>query len=60
MDSYMAWGSGSDFARAAMAMGAKAEQAVRVASRFSIDCGLGVDALTPEDVAEPTVGANEA
>ena len=40
---FMAWGSGRDFAMGAMAMGADARQAVEVASRFSTNCGGGVD-----------------
>ena len=40
---YMAWGSGRDFAMGALAMGADAKQAVEVACRFSVSCGMGVD-----------------
>ena len=40
---FRAWGSGRDFAMGAMAMGATAEQAVEVASRFCITCGGGID-----------------
>ena len=40
---FMAWGSGRDFAVAAMAMGADARQAVEIANRFSLSCGGGVD-----------------
>lgn len=39
-------GQGSHFAYGAMAMGATAEQAVEVANKFSIFCGLGVDKYT--------------
>lgn len=42
-ESFMAWGSGRDFAMGAMAMGASAKEAVEVASRFSTTCGNGVD-----------------
>jgi len=38
-----AWGSGSDLAIGALAMGADAVQAVKIASKFNIYCGLGVD-----------------
>lgn len=41
----MAWGSGSDFALGALAMGADAAEAVRVASKYSVSCGFGVDAF---------------
>lgn len=40
-----AWGSGRDYAIGALAMGATAAEAVKVASRFSTTCGLGVDAF---------------
>lgn len=42
-DRFMAWGAGRDFAMGAMAMGATAEQAVEVACRLSIYCGMGID-----------------
>ncbi len=45
-ESIYAIGQGSHFAYGAMAMGASAEQAVQVANRFSIFCGLGVDTYT--------------
>jgi hypothetical protein len=41
----MAWGSGQDFALGALAMGADARKAVEIASQFSTDCGLGVEAF---------------
>lgn len=44
-DEYMAWGSGRDFAIGAMAMGADAKRAVEIASQFSTDCGMGVEAF---------------
>lgn len=40
---FMAWGSGGEFAIGAMAMGASAVEAVEIASRFSRECGNGVD-----------------
>lgn len=40
-----AWGSGRDYAEAAMYLGHNAEKAVRVASHFQSDCGSGVDVL---------------
>lgn len=42
---FMAWGSGCEFAIGAMAMGATAEQAVEVASRFCLHTGGPVDTL---------------
>ena len=42
-DSVYAWGSGRDFALGAMAMGATARQAVEIASRYNIHCGMGID-----------------
>ena len=36
-----AFGAGRDFAYGALAMGATAEQAVKVACRFSVSCGHG-------------------
>jgi ATP-dependent protease HslVU (ClpYQ) peptidase subunit len=44
----MAWGSGQDFALGALAMGADARKAVEIASQFSTDCGLGVEAIEVE------------
>jgi len=40
-----AWGSGRDFALGALAMGADARQAVEIASRLCVSCGLGIDAF---------------
>lgn len=40
-----AWGSGTAYALGAMAMGADAVKAVRVASKFCTTCGLGVDSF---------------
>lgn len=41
-----AFGSGRDYAEAAMYLGCDAEKAVKVASVFQSDCGDGVDCLT--------------
>ena len=43
MDPFFAFGSGAPYALGAMAMGATAREAVEVASRFDIYCGMGVD-----------------
>jgi ATP-dependent protease HslVU (ClpYQ) peptidase subunit len=40
-----AWGSGRDFALGALAMGADAVGAVKVASKYSTSCGMGVDSF---------------
>ena len=42
-DPYSAWGSGRDFAMGALAMGATAGEAVKVASMFCLSCGGGTD-----------------
>lgn len=47
-DAFCAIGSGRDFALASMWYGAKAEEAVRVASALSPDCGDGIDILELE------------
>jgi ATP-dependent protease HslVU (ClpYQ) peptidase subunit len=44
-DPFVAIGSGAEYAMAALAMGATAEQAVEIASRFDNCCGLGVDVM---------------
>lgn len=44
-DPFFAVGSGSEYALGALAMGATAEQAVEIASRFDNCCGLGVDVM---------------
>lgn len=41
-----AWGSGRDYAEAAMYLGRNAAQAVEIACVFQTDCGNGVDLLT--------------
>jgi ATP-dependent HslUV protease subunit HslV len=48
-DKMFADGSGRDFAYGAMEMGADAEAAVRVACKFDIYCGGGIDTLTFDD-----------
>ena len=42
-DSFMAWGSGRELAMGALAMGANAEQAVNIAIKFNVHCGIGCD-----------------
>lgn len=44
-DKAMAWGSGRDYALGAMARGATAREAVEVACRFDIGCGMGIDEI---------------
>lgn len=39
-------GSGANYALGAMAAGATAAQAVRIASKLDVHCGLGVDCVT--------------
>jgi hypothetical protein len=43
-----AWGSGRDFARAAMHSGQTAEQSVSLACELCVFCGNGIDTLTLE------------
>jgi hypothetical protein len=43
MDKNQAWGSGMDVALGAMAMGADAIQAVKIACKLDINCGMGID-----------------
>lgn len=45
-DEFMAWGSGRGFAMGAMSMGATARQAVEIACRFNVHCGMGIDGMT--------------
>ena len=47
-DSFMAWGSGRDYAMGAMAEGANARRAVEVAMKFNTACGMGIDSETFE------------
>lgn len=42
---FFAWGSGRDFAIGAMANGAKATDAILIASQFDINTGLGVESF---------------
>ena len=42
-DKLQAWGSGGAIALGAMAMGADAIKAVKIASKFDVYCGMGVD-----------------
>lgn len=44
-DQFAAWGSGRDFALAAMYLGKNAREAVEVACLFESSCGNGVDAF---------------
>lgn len=44
-DKFMAWGSGRQFALAAMEHGATAKEAVEVAIKFCTSCGVGVDVI---------------
>lgn len=52
-DVYQAWGSGSQLALGALAMGATAKEAVEVACQFCDSCGMGID------VYELDLGGNE-
>lgn len=45
LESYFSIGSGADYARAAMALGKTAAEAVAVAARFDLYTGFGVDTL---------------
>lgn len=45
-DKFMAFGSGRDFAMAAMHLGKSAKEAVEIASIYDINTGMGVDTLT--------------
>ena len=42
-DRFAAWGSGRDYAIGAMAQGANAIDAVKIASQHCISCGMGID-----------------
>jgi len=50
LEPFTAWGAGRDFAIGAMAMGADARKAVEITNRFSVDCGMGVEAYDVEAV----------
>jgi hypothetical protein len=41
----LAFGSGRDYAEAAMFLGCDAKRAVEVACQFQTDCGNGIDTL---------------
>lgn len=45
IDPFMAWGSGRNYAIAAMGLGKTAEEAVLEASRYDVFCGMGVDVV---------------
>lgn len=42
-ESFIAFGSGGDYAMGAMAMGASAKRAVAIACQFDLYCGKGID-----------------
>jgi ATP-dependent protease HslVU (ClpYQ) peptidase subunit len=44
-DAFIAFGSGRDYAMAAMELGCDARRAVEVASKFDTSCGMGIDTL---------------
>lgn len=41
----IAWGAGKDFAMGALEAGASAVQAVKIASKLCIECGMGVESF---------------
>jgi ATP-dependent protease HslVU (ClpYQ) peptidase subunit len=43
LDPFGAWGAGEDFALGALALNATAREAVEIACRFSVNCGLGIE-----------------
>ena len=45
----MAFGEGREYALGAMAMGAKASEAVQIANEYSLHCGKGVSCYTLQD-----------
>lgn len=47
-DKFMAFGSGRDYAMAAMHLGCDARKAVEVACVYETGCGMGIDTLTLE------------
>lgn len=49
IDPFMAWGSGREYAIGAMSMGANAEKAIEIASRFDVHTGMGVDVVAVHD-----------
>lgn len=44
-DKFRAWGSGRDFALAAMYLGCDARKAIEVTCHFQTDCGDGIDSI---------------
>lgn len=50
MDEFCAWGIGRDFAIGAMARGATAREAVEIACRFSVYCGMGIDEFSTQEL----------
>lgn len=44
-DQFRAWGSGRDFALAAMYLGCDARRAIEVTCHFQTDCGDGIDSI---------------
>lgn len=45
LNPFIAFGSGRDYAMAAMHLGRTAAEAVEIASLFDVSCGMGVDTL---------------
>jgi len=45
VDAFLAWGSGAQLAIGAMAAGADARTAVKIASEYNVYCGRGVDVI---------------
>jgi hypothetical protein len=43
---FIAFGSGRDYAMAAMHLGKTAAEAIEIANLFDVNCGMGVDTLT--------------
>lgn len=52
-DQFVAFGSGRDYALAAMHLGCNARRAVEVACVFEINCGMGIDVLELESQQSP-------
>jgi hypothetical protein len=50
-DRFSAWGSGRDYALAAMHLGHTAREGVELACLFEMNCGNGIDTLSFEEVA---------
>lgn len=45
LDSFVAFGSGRDYAMTAMHLGKTAAEAVEIACLFDVSCGMGIDTL---------------